>query len=159
MPPWGLTKEMRETEPWGLAAKSLTTKKVITDPIHGDIFITDLERRVIDSPPFQRLRRVRQLGMTHLVYPGATHNRFAHSLGSLAMAQGLMDAVIDQQLGPHPHDLDLFAEWRAELAYGTNAFNPDEYNRRLGEATILARLGALLHDFTHIPFGHSLETI
>jgi HD superfamily phosphohydrolase len=157
MPAWGLTKEMRATRPWGLAADSLKTAKVITDPIHGDIYVTDLERRVIDSPPFQRLRRVRQLGMTHLVYPGATHNRFAHSLGSLAMAQRLMDAVIDQELGPHPQGLDLFEEWRAELGHGTPSFNADEYNRRLGEATILARLGALLHDLTHVPFGHSLE--
>jgi HD superfamily phosphohydrolase len=149
---------MREAaKPWGLPAEQLRTKKVITDPVHGDIFVTELERRVIDSPPFQRLRRVRQLGTTQLVYPGATHNRFAHSLGSLAMAQRLMDAVLDQELGPHPQEGDLFSEWRTELNYGTDNFDVSEYNRRIAEATVLVRLGALLHDLTHVPFGHSLE--
>jgi HD superfamily phosphohydrolase len=157
MPEWGLTKEMRESKPWGLAREQLATDKVITDPVHGDIFITKLERRVIDSPSFQRLRRVRQLGSTHLVYPGATHTRFAHSLGSVAMAQRLMDAVLDQELGPHPHQPDLFDEWREDLDYGTDRFNAGEYDRRVAEATVLARLGALLHDLTHVPFGHSLE--
>lgn len=155
MPAWGLTKEMRAAEPWGLDPELLRTRKVITDPVEGDIFVTELERQVIDSPPFQRLRRVRQLGSTHLVYPAATHNRFSHSLGSLTVAQRLMDAVLDQQLGPHPHDRDLFAEWRAEL--GSDEEGLREYWRRVGEATVLARLGALLHDFTHVPFGHSLE--
>jgi HD superfamily phosphohydrolase len=125
------------------------TAKVITDPVHGDIFITELERRLIDSPPFQRLRRVRQLGNTHLVYPGTTHTRFAHSLGTLRVAQDLMDAVLDQELGPHPQPRDLFSEWKQQ--------GGDTYLRRVAEATVLARLGGLLHDLTHIPFGHTLE--
>src|SRR3954453_13066844 len=117
MPRWGLTESQQRECPWGLTEAELTPKqgKVVTDPVHGDIFLTPLELRIVDSPPFQRLRRVRQLGMTHLVYPGATHTRFSHSLGSLAMAQRLMDAVIDQELGPHPEELDLFHEWRSEL--------------------------------------------
>lgn len=147
---WGLTREMRDSRPWNLDAALLETVKVITDPVHGDIFVTELERRIIDSPPFQRLRRVRQLGTTHLVYPGATHTRFAHSLGSLRVAQDLMDAVLDQELGPHPQPLDLFAEWKQELP-------AQDYIRRIAEATVLARLGALLHDFTHVAFGHSIE--
>jgi HD superfamily phosphohydrolase len=120
---------------------------VITDPVHGDIFVTELERRIIDSPGFQRLRRVLQLGTTQLVYPGATHSRFAHSLGALCVAQDLMDAVVAQELGPHPKTEDLFSEWESEGVYPV----------RLAEATVLARLGGLLHDFTHIPFGHTIE--
>jgi HD superfamily phosphohydrolase len=146
---------MRDAQPWGLDSRLLETAKVITDPVHGDIFITELERRVIDSPPFQRLRRVKQLGNTHLVYPGATHTRFAHSLGSLSVAQELMDAVLDQELGPHPHPRDLFAEWREELGSGAKA--RQAYSRRVAEATVLARLGALTHDLTHVPFGHTIE--
>ena len=148
MPRWGLTADMRAVKPWGLTKDLLQTKKVITDPVHGDIFVTELERRVIDSPGFQRLRRVRQLGNTHLVYPGATHTRFAHSLGSLCVAQDLMDAVISQELGPHPKTDDLFAEWKEEQR---------SYVKRLAEATVLARLGGLLHDFTHVAFGHTIE--
>jgi HD superfamily phosphohydrolase len=146
---WGLPQEMRETRPWALEPSLTATAKVITDPVHGDIFITELERRLIDSPPFQRLRRVRQLGNTHLVYPGTSHTRFAHSLGTLRVAQDLMDAVVDQELGPHPQPRDLFSEWKQE--------GRDTYLRRVAEATVLARLGGLLHDLTHIPFGHTIE--
>lgn len=60
--------------------------KVIRDPIHGDIFLSELELRVIDTPEFQRLRRIKQLGMTYLVYPSANHTRFEHSLGALHLA-------------------------------------------------------------------------
>ena len=62
MAEWGLTGEMRDARPWGLDADLLETDKVITDPVHGDIFLTRLERLIVDTPPFQRLRRVRQLG-------------------------------------------------------------------------------------------------
>ena len=60
--------------------------KVIRDPIHGDIFLTEAELRVVDTPEFQRLRRIKQLGMTYLVYPSANHTRFEHSLGALHLA-------------------------------------------------------------------------
>jgi hypothetical protein len=67
MPKWGLTSAMREQCPYELDADLLRSAKIITDPVHGDIRLTDLERRIVDSPPFQRLRRVNQLGTTHLV--------------------------------------------------------------------------------------------
>lgn len=60
--------------------------KVIRDSIHGDVFLTDLEVEIIDTPEFQRLRRIKQLGMTHLVYPSANHTRFEHSIGALHLA-------------------------------------------------------------------------
>ena len=60
--------------------------KVIRDSIHGDVFLSDLEFGIIDTPEFQRLRRIKQLGMTHLVYPSANHTRFEHSIGSLHLA-------------------------------------------------------------------------
>jgi len=146
VPKWGLTTSQRSSKPWGLPKKELEPSKTITDPIHGDIYITCLERRFLDSPPLQRLRRVRQLGTTHLVYPGATHSRLSHALGALRSAQDLLDAVIDQRTGPHAAKRDLFREWPKR-----------EYNRRVAEATVLARLGALLHDMCHVPFGHSIE--
>lgn len=148
MPKWGLTPSMRETEPWDLSAAWLEPGKVITDPVHGDIYLTELETGFVDSRPLQRLRRVYQLGTTHLVYPGATHTRFSHSLGALRVAQDLLDVVLDQRSGPRPVD-DLFAQWERE--------DPEEYERRVAEATILARLGGLLHDLCHVPFGHSIE--
>lgn len=70
-----------------------TLCKVLRDPIHGDIFLTDLESMIIDTKAFQRLRSMKQLGLAHLVYPGANHTRFAHSIGTLQMAQKIVDAI------------------------------------------------------------------
>ncbi len=61
-------------------------RKIIRDSIHGDIFLKELDIQIVDTPEFQRLRRIRQLGMTHLVYPGANHTRFEHSLGAFHLA-------------------------------------------------------------------------
>jgi HD superfamily phosphohydrolase len=151
MPAWGLTQEQREIEdgagPWGLHPLLLAPAKVTTDPVHGDVYTTWLEQAIVDSPPFQRLRRIRQLGTTHLVYPGATHTRFSHSLGTLRVAQDLLDAVLTQHEGRNPVT-DLVRQWRHD---------PNQAGRHVARATVVARLGALLHDLGHIPFGHSLE--
>jgi HD superfamily phosphohydrolase len=64
---------------------------MVVDPIHGDIHLTDLEWRVVDTGSFQRLRHIKQLGMGHVTYPGATHTRFAHSLGVL----GIMGRILE----------------------------------------------------------------
>lgn len=58
----------------------------IRDPVHGYIYLNDVERKVIDTPTFQRLRRIRQLAGAHLTYPGAQHTRFEHSVGTLYLA-------------------------------------------------------------------------
>lgn len=146
MPKWGLTEIQRRTKPWGIDPDLLLPAKTITDPVHGDVFINRLELAFLDSAPMQRLRGVRQLGFAHAVYPGATHTRFAHAMGTLRAAQDLLDAVVDNRFGPHATP-DLFGEWEEEGAY-------DEH---LAEATVLARLGALLHDFCHVPYGHTIE--
>jgi hypothetical protein len=83
-----------------------------------------------------------------LVYPDATHTRFSHSLGTLRAAQDLLDVVLDQQNRREPQR-DLFAEWRQK--------EPRRYNRKVAEVVVLTRLGALLHDIGHIPFGHTIE--
>jgi HD superfamily phosphohydrolase len=149
MPAWGLTEEQRKIEsgmgPWGLHPRLLAPAKVTTDPVHGDIYTTWLEQAIVDSPPFQRLRRIRQLGTTHLVYPGATHTRFSHSLGTLRVAQDLLDAVLTQHEGRHPVP-DLVMQWRE-----------GERPLHIARSIVLARLGALLHDLGHVPFGHSIE--
>ncbi|HEX2070741.1 MAG TPA: HD domain-containing protein [Thermoleophilaceae bacterium] len=142
---------MRELEPYRLPAELLAPAKVITDPIHGDVQLTELERLLVDSPSFQRLRRVRQLGTTHLVYPGATHSRFSHSLGSLVAAQLLLDIVLEQSDGLRAQD-DLFAQWEEDERNGG-----PRRDQRVAEAVVLTRLGALLHDLGHVPFGHSVE--
>ena len=65
---------------------SLNMPYEIRDPIHGLIRLTEQEMRIVDTQAFQRLRRIRQLAMADLVYPGALHTRFEHSLGVLHVA-------------------------------------------------------------------------
>ncbi|BDH79340.1 MAG TPA: HD domain-containing protein [Methanothermobacter sp.] len=72
--------------------------KFIRDSIHGNLQINDFEVKLIDTPPFQRLRRIKQLGFTNLIYPGANHTRFEHSIGTMHLASQLAD-----QLGLDKH--------------------------------------------------------
>ena len=68
-------------------------QKVIKDPIHGYIEIDDLAIAIIDTVEMQRLRRIRQLGFSYLVYPGANHTRFEHSLGVYHLMNLLLDRL------------------------------------------------------------------
>ena len=68
-------------------------RKVIRDPIHGYIEIDDLAIAIIDTVEMQRLRRIRQLGFSYLVYPGANHTRFEHSLGVYHLMNVLLDRL------------------------------------------------------------------
>jgi HD superfamily phosphohydrolase len=159
VPKWGL--DAHGLRPWGLEPRLLKPSKSITDPIHKVIYINELERLIIDSPPFQRLRRLKQLGTAHLVYPGATHTRFAHALGALRVAQDLLDNVIDNPVSQKAGD-DLFTQWRTEAEEGSakkgaEKLDMSQYNQKLLEVQVLARLGALLHDLCHVPFGHTIE--
>ena len=114
--------------------KLLKPYKVVRDPIHGDIKLTRLETAIIDTRGFQRLRTIEQLGPSSQVYPGAVHNRFEHSIGTLWDAQNMFDKI-NQNGNEYP-----------------NLYFPlDEYTR------LLTRLFALVHDVAHIPFGHTLE--
>lgn len=67
----------------------LEYKKSIRDSINGNIPITELEKEILEYPQFQRLRRIKQLGFTSLIYPGANHSRFEHSIGTMHLASKL----------------------------------------------------------------------
>ncbi len=66
--------------------------KIVQDTIHGTIKLEDWQVEVIDTPAFQRLRRIKQLGFANLVYPGANHTRFEHSLGAMHLARKLVES-------------------------------------------------------------------
>jgi HD superfamily phosphohydrolase len=105
----------------------------LRDPVHDLIEFEDntFERLIwslLDTVPFQRLRRVRQLGFSDLVFPGATHSRFAHSVGVFHTARQLRD-VLKLKLG--------------------NEYNEDRAN--------VAVCAALVHDLGHGPFSHAFE--
>jgi uncharacterized protein len=107
---------------------------VIRDPVHGDVYLTHEEMRLLDTREMQRLRGVKQLGTAYLVFPGAVHTRFDHSIGSLHMAQRLIDAV----------NLSFELDPAACVGIGE-------------EEARVVRIAALVHDATHVPFGHSIE--
>jgi uncharacterized protein len=115
-------------------------KYEIRCPVHGFIQIDDWERDIIERPAFQRLRRIRQLAWTDLVYPGAMHTRFEHSLGVMHTASLLYDAIVSKSG-------DLLKQ---QLAYDQAGLERD---RRL------VRLAALLHDVGHAPFSHASEEL
>jgi hypothetical protein len=104
------------------------------DPIHGFIHADPLEKALIDSRPLQRLRSIRQLGFTHLVFPGAEHSRFGHVLGAMELAGRVYDAVATRSEG---------------------VLDPD----RRSLTRRLVRAAALLHDIGHAPFSHSAEEL
>ncbi|MEM8558542.1 MAG: HD domain-containing protein [Bacteroidota bacterium] len=102
--------------------------KLFSDPVHGFVSVPKgLVLDVIETPEFQRLRRIRQLGLGHLVFPGAEHTRFGHALGAMALMQQAL-GVLHEKGTPITHE-------EAEAAY----------------------LVALLHDIGHGPFSHTLE--
>lgn len=106
----------------------MKSQKILNDPVYGFITIpSELIFAIIDHPYFQRLRRIRQLGLTDFVYPGALHTRFHHALG----AMHLMSITLDN------------------LRIKGTAISEEEY-----EAALLA---ILLHDIGHGPFSHALE--
>lgn len=73
-------------------------EKSFTDPLYGYIRITPLELTVIDLPCFQRLKRIKQLGVASVVFPGATHTRFEHSLGTMHVADLIIKLPIISRL-------------------------------------------------------------
>ena len=104
------------------------------DPIHGFIRADELETALIQSRPLQRLRFIRQLGLTFLIFPGAEHSRFSHALGTMHLAGRVYDALAGKSGGLLPA-------------------SPDSRERRL------VRVAALMHDVGHAPFSHTSEDL
>ncbi len=104
----------------------------IRDPIHGVIFISHEERAVIDSPVFQRLRTIKQVGFADFAFPCATHSRYSHSIGAMCVASKIFERLI-------PKESLLPKDWQ-----------------RLRQAV---RLAALLHDIGHPPLSHTTEML
>jgi HD superfamily phosphohydrolase len=108
--------------------------KEINDPVWGTLAFSPAEVAVLDSPLLQRLRRIRQLGVVHLVFPGATHTRFEHSLGIVSRVAALIEALNrssrQSHAAPEPIDAAL---------------------------TQLMRMAALCHDIGHGFMSHVSE--
>lgn len=103
-------------------------RKIINDPLYGFIRISEeIIFDLISHPTFQRLRRIKQLGLTHLVYPGALHTRFHHALGAMHLMKKALDTLVSKGV---------------------------EVSQEEREGALVA---ILLHDIGHGPFSHSLE--
>jgi HD superfamily phosphohydrolase len=113
----------------------------IRDPIHIFIRLDSGERKVLNSRPFQRLRHIHQLALTYLVYPGATHRRFEHSLGVMELAGRVYDVVT------HPANVH---DTVRNVIHPQNSYDHQYWRRVL-------RMAALCHDIGHLPFSHAAE--
>ncbi|MEL6134357.1 MAG: HD domain-containing protein, partial [Bacteroidota bacterium] len=104
--------------------------KIINDPVHGFIEIPrGLILNVIDTPSFQRLRRIKQLGQSSFVYPGAVHTRFNHAMGAMHLMRQALDVLRRKKV----------------------QVSKKEYKA--------AMLAILMHDIGHGPFSHALEHV
>jgi uncharacterized protein len=104
--------------------------EIIRDPIWNNIRVDSLALELVDTPVFQRLRYVRQLGLAYLVYPGATHTRFEHALGAYHLCRIAIGLLRERGIADVPEE----------------------------ECTVTT-IAALLHDVGHYPFSHALEEI
>ncbi|XP_029912428.1 deoxynucleoside triphosphate triphosphohydrolase SAMHD1-like [Myripristis murdjan] len=103
--------------------------KVFNDPIHGHMEIHPLLVKFIDTPQFQRLRNIKQLGAAYYVYPGASHNRFEHSIGVAHLAGQFLQALRDRQPDLKISEEDIFC----------------------------VQIAGLCHDLGHGPFSHLFD--
>ena len=108
--------------------------KEVNDPVWKNVHLTPLEVCLLDTPLMQRLRRVRQLGFAHLVYPGASHSRLEHSIGVMHAARRMFD-VLSRTVGA--------------------ALNEGERTR----GRDIVGIAGLLHDCGHVVFSHVGENI
>lgn len=105
----------------------------VRDPVHGHIPLADAEVSVLDSRAYQRLRAIKQLGFSEFSFPGATHNRYLHSLGVCHLAGLAFDSI-----------------------FSRFTFSKDSVRARLRQSV---RLAALLHDIGHGPLSHASEEV
>lgn len=114
--------------------KRRTEGRTVRDPLWQNIRLDAAAAAIVDTPEFQRLRRVKQLGFAHLVYPGAIHTRFLHALGVHHLTGRAIEAL----------------RARGELA---------ALDARQTADLQVVRLAALLHDVGHYPFSHAMEEL
>jgi len=105
--------------------------EILRDPVWNNIRVDELTLTLVDTEVFQRLRYVRQLGWTYLVYPGATHTRFEHALGTHHLSRRTLALLCEAEDSTSISEIDQ----------------------------AIVRSAALLHDVGHYPFSHALEEI
>lgn len=138
-----MTNESKFRQPIYLGATH-EPKHRIRCAVHGFIRYSDAERSLIDHRLFRRLRYIRQLALTELVYPGATHTRFEHSLGVMEMSSRIFDQLASRQG-------DVMEKIFSEI--------PSLRENTMARARQICRLAGLLHDVGHCCFSHAAESV
>src|SRR5882724_3946759 len=155
--------------------------KLYQDEIYGAKVLTPLASAIISTPEFQRLAGLRQLGFAELSYRGATHTRFAHSIGTFLLTRTILRRIVQnhERLGLDHPGRDLSKDFRSlprdaypekltvkgkEVATGrvviiqvaADDLPPSHQSVWRGMSEVVS-IAALLHDLGHVPFGHTLE--
>lgn len=108
-------------------------ERKLVDNIYGSISFTQQIWRYIDTPHFQRLRNIKQLGSLHYVFPSATHSRFQHCIGTAYLAKKYITYIIKNHPKLYPKEEDKY------------------------EAIFTVTLAGLLHDLGHGPYSHTFD--
>ena len=132
--------------------------KVVRDPIHEYIEFSEEEKRLIDSPWFQRLRHCTQNGPTRLVYPSILGTRFEHSLGVMDLASRILDSILDStkygKKSTVVRDFIQMCKRDLKLVLGRDRCTDED---ALADIRRILRATALCHDIGHFPLSHTLE--
>lgn len=149
--------------------KQIESGKLYQDQLYGDKYLSPLAARIIDTPEFQRLSRIKQLGFADYAYKGAVHTRFSHCVGTYFVTKRLMRKITQNHqrlLLPHPgHDLpntlslyppNSFSKAERDKLEKQEDFLISNHSKWRGLMEVVS-IAALLHDIGHVPFGHTLE--
>jgi HD superfamily phosphohydrolase len=149
-----------------IAPRRTPGRKLYQDEVYGTKELTPLAVAVIDTPEFQRLGYIYQLGFTHTVFRGATHRRFDHSVGTYFVVRTLLRRIVQNHTRFYRGDPEqfchpglwlsprLFVEAPATPGTWQSLYSPMGRWRGLVEVVSAA---ALLHDLGHVPVGHTME--
>jgi uncharacterized protein len=139
---------------------SKPSPKLYQDQIYGTKVLTPLAVEIIDTPEFQRLAFLRQLGFTDVSYRGARHTRFEHSVGTYFLTRSLLRRIVQnhERLGLFHPGVDLSKAFRSVPSNaGLAESRRDSPQARWRGLTEVVSVAALVHDLGHVPFGHTLE--
>lgn len=133
--------------------------KLYQDPLYGAKVLSPLAVALIDTPEFQRLAGLRQLGFSDLVYRGATHTRFQHSVGTYFVCRTLLRKIVQNherlQLD-HPGSF-VSADYRVASENSDLPAGVVTHHSKWRGLTEVVSAAALIHDIGHVAFGHTLE--
>lgn len=130
----------------------------VRDAIHGDVTLPSWARTVVDHPRFQRLRHIRQNGLLYLIYPGATHTRFEHSIGAAHLASCWFERLVEPPPVSRMYAMPCGRELRfCETERLLKIVTKNEKSLKKWNGVFVA--AALLHDVGHGPLSHTLEQL